>query len=105
VTHRGVESLRPPAARTLRNKIQGLLAEYGKVAFAVYFTIFFAVLLSMWAAIHLGWRPESLTGSAGAFTAAYLATKVTQPLRIAGTVALTPVVAHVYNRFTRRPAS
>jgi uncharacterized membrane protein len=93
----------PNAASAVRTKIQSHLAEYGTVAVVVYFTIFFAVLLSLWAAIHLGWRPESATGSAGAFAAAYVATKLTQPLRIAGTLALTPLVAHVYRRFTAPP--
>jgi hypothetical protein len=87
----------------LPTKIQNLLTEYGPVAIVVYFTIFFLVLLSAWTAIHLGWRPESVTGSVGTFTAAYLVTKVTQPLRIAGTLALTPLAAIAYRRIARRP--
>ena len=85
-----------------RAKLERLLAEYGPVALAVYFTIFLLVLAGAWTAIHLGWRPESASGSVGALTAAYLATKVTQPLRIAATLALTPLVAHLHRRFTRR---
>ena len=93
-----------PAAKShVRIKLQTLLAEYGPIALAVYFTIFAVVLVGAWTAIHLGWRPESAGGSVGTFAAAYLATKVTQPLRIAATLALTPLVALVHRRFARRP--
>ena len=39
----------------------------------------------------------------GQLPAAYIATKLTQPLRIAATLALTPVVARVYERM--RPSA
>jgi hypothetical protein len=86
----------------VRKTLKNILAEYGAIAVVVYLTIFFAVLFSLWAAIHLGWQPASLTGNVGAFTAAYLATKVTQPLRIAATLALTPLVAKLYERIVRK---
>ena len=82
----------------MRRTFQTLLAEYGAVFVIVYFTIFFAVLGAFWVGITTGWRPASAAGSAGAFTAAYLATKVTQPLRIAASVALTPLVARAYEK-------
>jgi hypothetical protein len=82
----------------MRKTVQHLLTEYGTVAVVVYFTIFFAVLFGFWAAIRFGWRPSSMAGSAGAWTAAYIATKLTQPIRIAATVALTPLVAKGYER-------
>ena len=88
----------------MRKTVQELLAQYGAVAVVVYFTIFFAVLFGFWAAIRLGWRPESVAGSVGTFGAAYLATKLTQPLRIAATLALTPLAAKVYARVRRRRA-
>ena len=84
----------------MRRTFKALLAEYGMVFVVVYFAIFFAVLGGFWVAITSGWRPASAVGNAGAFTAAYLATKVTQPLRIAASVALTPLVAKVYERVT-----
>ena len=84
----------------MRKKIGELLAEYGPVAAVVYFTIFFAVLFGFWAAIRFGWRTESTAGSVGTFTAAYIATKLTQPLRIAATLALTPLAAKLYERIT-----
>ena len=86
----------------MRKTIQHLLAEYGTVAVVIYFAIFFAVLFGFWAAIRLGWRPSSATGNVGAFTAAYIATKLTQPIRIGATVVLTPLVARLYERVTGR---
>ena len=85
----------------MRKTIQHLLAEYGTTAVVVYFVIFFAVLFGLWGAIRLGWHPASVTGSVGAFTAAYIATKLTQPLRILATVALTPFAAKGYERLRR----
>lgn len=88
----------------VRKTFKLILAQYGAIALVIYLVIFFAVLFGAWAAIHLGWRPESVTGNVGAFTAAYLATKVAYPLRIAGTLALTPLVARAYARLTGKPA-
>ncbi len=89
----------------MRKALKHILAEYGATAVVVYLTIFFAVLLSAWGAIHLGWQLEGMTQNVGAFTAAYLATKVTQPLRIAATLALTPLVVRVVERFRPRGAT
>jgi hypothetical protein len=85
----------------MRINFKQLLAEYGRVALAVYLVIFAATLLGSWMAIRMGWRPAGAAGNAGTLAAAYLATKLTQPLRIAATVVLTPVVARVHERITR----
>jgi hypothetical protein len=82
----------------VRKTLKQIASEYGGVAVAVYLVIFALVLLGTWAAIHLGWNPRGVRGGVGTFTAAYLATKLTQPLRIAATLALTPVVARVLGR-------
>lgn len=86
----------------MRKTLKHILAEYGAVALVVYLTIFTIVLLGFWAAIRLGWRSDALGAQVGAFTAAYLATKVTQPLRIAATLVLTPFVARLYERVAAR---
>ena len=83
-------------------KLKQILAQYGPLAFGIYMILFFAVLLGFYVAINMGLAPESIAGRAGAFTAAYLATKLTQPLRIAATVVLTPIVGRLWQR--RRPA-
>lgn len=89
----------------MQKTVQRILAEYGPIALVVYFAIFFVVLFAAWAGIHFGWRPQSVAGSVGTFTAAYIATKLTQPARIALTLVLTPLVARVYRRFARKPAA
>jgi len=87
----------------VRRTLKQIAAEYGAVAVVVYLAIFAAVLLGSWAAIHFGWRPESAAGRGGTFAAAYIATKLTQPLRMAATLALTPLVAKAYERI--RPSA
>jgi hypothetical protein len=87
----------------VRKKLQAIFTQYGPIAVAVYFGIFFIVLLGFWSAIQFGWRPDSLSANVGGLTAAYLATKVTQGFRIAATLALTPIAAKVYERVSGRP--
>jgi hypothetical protein len=82
----------------VKKTVQHLLAEYGTVAVIVYFVIFFAVLGGFWVAIRFGWRPSSAAGSVGTFAAAYIATKITQPLRIGATLLVTPFIAKLYER-------
>lgn len=88
-------------------KLQQLLAEYGPVAVAIYLTLFFGVLIGIYLAINAGWAPEGVAGNASAWTAAYLATKLTQPLRIAATLVLTPLVGKLWqrNKAKSEPAS
>ncbi len=73
-----------------------LLAEYGMLALYLYFAIFAVVLVGFAVAIQLGVKVESTAGKAGLWGAAWLATKVTQPLRILATLALTPLVAQLF---------
>ena len=89
----------------MKKTVQNLLAEYGTVAVIVYFVIFFGVLAGFYLAIRFGWRPSSAAGSMGTLAAAYIATKLTQPIRIAATVVVTPFVAKLYERVRGRPAS
>jgi hypothetical protein len=86
----------------VKKTVQKLLAEYGTVAVIVYFVIFFAVLGGFWMGIRFGWRPSSTAGSVGTFTAAYIATKLTQPIRIGATILVTPIIARVYERLRGR---
>ena len=88
----------------MKKTVQNLLAEYGTVAVIVYFTIFFAVLAGFWLGFRFGWRPKSMAGSAGTLAAAYIATKLTQPIRIAATVVVTPIVAKLYERIRGKRA-
>jgi hypothetical protein len=93
----------------MRKTFKELLAEYGVVAVIVYFTIFFAVWIAAWAAIQrgvdlralaarVGLSPNGMVANLGAWGAAYLFTKLLQPVRIGVTLLLTPVVAKLYER-------
>lgn len=105
-----------------KDRLSAVLNEYGPVALAVYFTIFLVVLVTFAWAIGRGfghvidgwmqrlaaWLPGMSSGSSSAGTtvgtwgAAWVATKLTQPLRIAATLALTPVVGALRRRRERR---
>jgi hypothetical protein len=93
----------------MRKTFQKLLAEYGVIAAIVYFTIFFGVWISAWAAIQrgvdlaalaqrVGLSSNRLVANLGAWTAAYLFTKLLQPARIGLTLVLTPLLARLYER-------
>ncbi|MGI8618929.1 MAG: hypothetical protein ACR2L6_07540 [Gemmatimonadaceae bacterium] len=82
----------------MAEKLKHLLAEYGPVAVGIYLVLFFGVFVGIYFAINAGWAPEGVAGNAGAWTAAYLATKLTQPLRIGATVVLTPLVSRLWHR-------
>jgi Flp pilus assembly pilin Flp len=77
-----------------------LVVEYGVIALLVHYAIFAVVIIGFWAAIRSGWQPSGTTGSVGSWTAAYVATKITQPLRIVATIAITPFIARMYERVT-----
>ena len=87
----------------MRKTFKDILAEYGTIALVVYLVIFVAVLAGFWIAIGLGWGAESVAGGVGTFAAAYLATKLTQPLRIGATLLITPLVAKLYEKARPRP--
>jgi len=73
--------------------MKGIFAEYGPLALVLYLTIFAITLAGFAVAISFGVETDSAAGSAGTLAAAWLATKLTQPLRILATLALTPLVA------------
>ncbi|MEP6621915.1 MAG: hypothetical protein ABJE47_21510 [bacterium] len=82
----------------MRKTLKEVLTEYGTTALIIYLVIFVIVLGASYVAISAGWAPKGAAGKTGTFAAAYIVTKLTQPFRIAGSVALTPVVAKVYDR-------
>lgn len=92
------------AVSFVQERFKGLVAEYGPLLFAVYFSIFGVVFVGSAVAIQLGFEVKSAAATAGVWTAAYVFTKVVQPLRIAGTIVLTPAVAALLRRFRRAPA-
>jgi hypothetical protein len=89
------ESAKP----SLKTRLTLLLEEYGKIAIAIYFVIFALVLSGFVLAIQLGLEVQSAHATAGTLGAAWVATKLTQPLRIVATLVLTPIIG----RFVKRP--
>ena len=85
----------------MRKTLKEVLTQYGAVALVLYLVIFALVLGASYFAIRAGWGPESAVGKTGTFAAAYIVTKLTQPFRLAGTAALTPLVARLYERVRR----
>ena len=80
----------------MRKTLKNILAEYGKIAVVVYLTLFTVVFVGSYFAIRLGWTPGSVAGQAGAWTAAYVVTKIAQPLRIAATVVITTFLGKLW---------
>jgi hypothetical protein len=80
----------------MRKTLKHILAEYGMIAVVVYLSLFTLVFVGSYFAIRLGWTPGSVAGQAGAWTAAYLVTKVAQPLRIAATVLITTFLGRLW---------
>ena len=87
------------------DKLKELLAEYGKVALVTYFAIFLLVLSGFALAIVWGFEVESAATGTGVLGAAWIATKLTQPIRIAGTLALTPIIARIFRRSRKDKAT
>ena len=81
-----------------KEKLERLVEEYGRVAIYTYFGLFGLVLGGFWLAMNLGLSNYDGTGAWAALGAAWVATKITQPLRIAATLVITPVVARVVRR-------
>jgi hypothetical protein len=78
--------------RTLRR----ILAQYGTIAVVVYLTLHMIVLFAFYLAIKMGWTPEGIAGEAGIWTVAYIFTKLTQPVRLAVTLVVTPLIARLF---------
>ena len=87
-----------------REKLKTLLSEYGNVALVTYLVIWVLTLTGFAIAISMGIKVEGATSGAGLAGATWLATKLTQPLRIAATLALTPFVSALYRKARGLPA-
>jgi len=79
-------------------RFEKLKEDYGKIAIWTYLGLFVSVWSGFFVAIKLGYSVEGDDGTGGIFLTSWLATKVTQPARIAATVVLTPIVAKVLRK-------
>lgn len=77
-------------------RFSALVAQYGKIAIAVHFIIYFAVIALFFVALTLGFDVPGAENSTSLWLrlgAAYAAAKILQPIRIVATLSLTPIVA------------
>ena len=77
-------------------RFRDLVVEYGVIALVVHYVIFAVVITGFWMALRSGWEPTSTAANVGSWTAAYIMAKITQPLRIVATIAVTPLIARWY---------
>ena len=82
----------------MAEKLQKLMAEYGRIALVVYLSTFVITMAGFSFAIMRGFEVDGASSTAGTLGAAWLATKLTQPIRIAVTLALTPVIGALLKR-------
>jgi len=86
-----------------REKLKLLLEEYGRIVLWVYLVIWLVVLGSFALVISAGFNVKSVsTSGLGVLGAAWLATKLTQPLRIAATLVLTPAISAALKKWRGR---
>ena len=78
-------------------------AEYGKIAIWTYLTLSILVLGGFFLAIKMGIEVGGAGEATSALFGAWLAAKVTQPVRIAATIVLTPMVANVLRKTPNQP--
>lgn len=95
----------PPGKLSTGDRLRALLAEWGPLLVIVWFGLFATVLVGFVLAIQLGFEVESTGGTLGTWGAAYFATQLTKPLRLAATVIITPALGAFLKRFRRSSAS
>lgn len=88
----------------MRKSVKEFVVEYGAIGLTIYLTSTALVYVGFWLALQFGWRPSGAVGNAGYWITAYAAAKVTQPFRIIGSAAITPIVARIYERVTGKRA-
>jgi len=73
-------------------------AEYGKIALWTYLSLWILVLAAYFLAIQMGMEVEGAGETSSVLVGSWVAAKVTQPVRIALTIVLTPFVARVLRK-------
>ena len=105
MTDKAVSAVKP-ARVPVKERLQDLVTEYGAIALTIFFAIFLLTYLGFYLAITSGADVgDSAAGSTGTFVAAWLATKLTMPLRVAATLVLTPIAAAVLHRIKPKRAT
>ena len=83
---------------SIQDRLKGLVDEYGKIAIGLYFAIFALVYTFFLASISASVGETSTAETVSLAGAAWLATKLTQPLRIGATFVITPLIARLFKQ-------
>lgn len=82
-------------------RLRQLLAEYASLAIYTYMALFVLVMAGFALAFATGLKVDGSVGKLGVLGAAWVATKLTQPVRIMASVALVPILARWF-KFKKR---
>src|SRR4051812_44649186 len=77
----------------MKARLGKLMAEYGNVALYTFLSLSLLAIIGFSIAIGVGVAPSSASGVIGVIGAGWVAAKLTLPLRLLATFALTPLVA------------
>ncbi len=92
------------AKPTLKERLQVLMADYGKIAIYTYLVLSLSTIAGFSIAFGFGMAPSSASGVGGVIFAGWFAAKATMPLRILATLGLTPLIATLIRRRKRPEA-
>ena len=89
---------------SLTERLKAMLNEYGPILVAVYLVIYVVTVVGFAIALTQGTEVEGTAGAAGLWAGAWVAAKLTQPIRVLVTLAVTPVVGALRDRIRGRRA-
>ena len=92
---------------TVQERLKAMLAEWGVLLLIVWLSIFGVTWVGFASAIQLGFgdwveRQGGSLATLGTWGAAYVATELTKPLRVAATAVITPAIGTLLRRLRRR---
>lgn len=93
------DATKPAVKLTWRERLQ----EYGAVGIVTYVVVAVLVYIGFVVAIFSGIEVEGVVGESSVWFAAFIGYKITQPIRIAVVLALTPLIAALWHRVRGRP--
>jgi hypothetical protein len=86
------------ARSSAKQRLKDFFKAYGAIAIVTYLVIFATVFGGFALVIATGLSPSNTQGTLALVGASWLATKLTQPLRIGATIVLTPLIAKLLRR-------
>jgi len=92
----------PSPSPSSRQRLRRFVLEFGTLGLTVHYVIYGLVLIGF--ALSIRWSGTLRESTLGVWAAAYVAAKLTMPLRVLGTVALTPLLRGLLRRL-RKPVA